>query len=78
MLCVVEKNIYIYSFSYASKKQEMLNFKVIVTILLSVSYKGLHKRCLIRVQKGVSNPPKGHLLQAYWASFRGEKSIHSK
>ena len=36
------------------------------------------KRCLIRVQKGVSKPPKGHLLQAYWASFRSEKSINSK
>ena len=25
------------------------------------------KRCLVRVQKGVSNSPKGHLLQANWA-----------
>ena len=25
------------------------------------------KRCLIRLQKGVSNSPKGHLLQANWA-----------
>ena len=36
------------------------------------------KRCLIRIQKGVSNLPKGHLLQAYWAFFRSEKSINSK
>ena len=36
------------------------------------------KRCLIRIQKGVSNLPKGHLLQAYWASFRSELSINSK
>ena len=36
------------------------------------------KRCLIRNQKGVSKPPKGHLLQAYWASFRSELSINSK
>lgn len=46
------KNIYIYSFSYASKKQEMLNFKVIVTILLSVSYNVLYEKVLNKDSKG--------------------------
>jgi len=52
MLFVVEKNIYIYSFSYASKKQEMVNFKVIVTILLSISYKGACEKVLNKDSKG--------------------------
>ena len=30
----------------------MVNFKVIVTILLSVSYKGLHKKVLNKDSKG--------------------------
>ena len=46
------KNVYIYSFSYASKKQEMVNFKVIVTILLSVSYKGACEKVLSKDLKG--------------------------
>lgn len=52
MLFVVEKNIYIYSFSYASKKQEMVNFKVIVTIILSVSYNILYEKVLGKDSKG--------------------------
>ncbi len=52
MLFVVEKNIYIYSFSYASEKQEMVNFKVIVTILLSVSYNVMYKKVLSKGSKG--------------------------
>ena len=46
------KNIYIYSFSYASKKQEMVNFKVIVTIPLSVSYNVLYEKVLNKDSKG--------------------------
>ena len=46
------KNIYIYSFSYASKKQEMVNFKVIVTILLSVSYNVLCEEVFNKDSKG--------------------------
>ena len=49
------KNIYIYSFSYASEKQEkqeMVNFKVIVTILLSVSYNALYEKVLNKESKG--------------------------
>ena len=46
------KNIYIYSFSYASEKQEMVNFKVIVTILLSVSYNVMYKKVLNKDSKG--------------------------
>ena len=34
------------------------------------------KRCLIGLQKGVSNVAKGHLLQANWASFRTQLSIY--
>ena len=46
------KNIYIYSFSYASEKQEMVNFKVIVTVLLSISYKGACEKVLNKDSKG--------------------------
>ena len=46
------KNIYIYSFSYASEKQEMVNFKVIVTILLSVSYNALCEEVFNKDSKG--------------------------
>ena len=33
------------------------------------------KRCLIRLQKGVSKGLKGHLLQSYRASFRRQLGI---
>ncbi len=46
------KNIYIHSFYYASKKQEMVNFKAIVTVLLSVSYKGAREKVLSKGSKG--------------------------
>ena len=38
----------------------------------------LFKMCLVGVQKGVSKASKGHLLQAYWASFRSQKSMFWK
>ena len=34
------------------------------------------KRCLVGLQKGVSNVAKGHLLQANWASFQTQLSIY--
>ena len=34
------------------------------------------RRCLVGFQKGVSKVPKGHLLQANWASFRSQKSMY--
>ena len=46
------KNIYIYSFAYTSEKQEMVNFKVIVTIILSISYKGVCEKVLNKGSKG--------------------------
>ena len=52
MLFVVEKIFTSILFSYASKKQEMVNFKVIVTILLSVSYKVLYEKVLNKDSKG--------------------------
>ena len=33
------------------------------------------KRCLIRLQKGVSCIAKGHLLQASWALIESQKSV---
>ena len=46
------KNIYIHSFYYASKKQEMVNFKAIVTVLLSVSYESACEKVLSKGSKG--------------------------
>ena len=34
------------------------------------------KRCLIGLQKGVSNVAKGRLFKANWASFRTQLSIY--
>ena len=42
---------------------------------ISVSYKVVRKRCLIRLQEGVGNTAKEHLLQVYLASSRNQKSM---
>jgi len=46
-----------------------------VTSSQSISYQVILKRCLIGLQKGVSNTVKEHLLQANQASFRNQKSM---
>jgi hypothetical protein len=36
------------------------------------------KRCLTRLQKGVTKSPKGHLLQAKWALFASRLVVFTK
>ena len=51
MLFVVEKYLHLFFF-LCFRKQEMVNFKVIVTILLSVSHNVLCEKVLNKDSKG--------------------------
>jgi len=69
-----EKSLHNFRHIISKYKKQMQKCKFI-TSSQSTGYQVILKRCLIGLQKGVSNTLKEHLLQANQASFRSQKSM---
>ena len=69
-----EKSLHNFRHIICKYKKQMKKSKFI-TSSQSTGYQVILKRCLIGLQKGVSNTLKEHLLQANQASFRSQKSM---
>ena len=71
------KNIDINSYASQLKIIRKVPFLRVYNLLLIRILKNLcKKRCLVGLQKGVSQTSKGHLLQGNQASFRSQKSMY--
>ena len=71
------KNIDINSYDSQLKLTRKVPFLRVYNLLLIRILKNLcKKRCLVGLQKGVSQTSKGHLLQANQPSFRSQKTIY--
>ena len=69
-----EKSLHNFRHIICKYKKQMQKSKFI-TSSQSTGYQVILKRCLIGLQKGVSNKPKEHLLHGNQASFRSQKSM---
>ncbi len=69
-----EKSLHNFRHIICKYKKQMQKSKFI-TSSQSTGYQVILKRCLVGLQKGVSNTLKEHLLQANQASFRSQKSM---